>query len=321
MDDAILKISEDPVVGGVREVAEEEAPEAKRCLNCGGNVEGMKFCPDCGQPTDTRRFTTKNITLVILSSFTRINKGFLYTCSSLLLRPAAVMREYIAGKRVRYMAPVQLFIVLLFVVVMLQSIFGVIHNDKTKVEATKFENSQPIKDSEANTPVIEGNNTEAEAEKKTFSLQEFRIFEDESAIGHRIANHTVNYIFNSRGTMLVLIILPVVPVLILVHRWAGQRKFNLAEYIIGTFYFLDFSLLVLIGLTIAGSIFNFGTNNRLVALVWGLIVLCMGVSTVYASLASTGKGPFIKTAYVSALIFLTLMAYLVLLILLAVFAQ
>ncbi len=75
---------------------------AKHCLNCNETVSG-KFCPNCGQKTDTHRITLKKfLAHDILHGVWHFEKGILFTLKEAIIRPGQAALDYISGKRVRY---------------------------------------------------------------------------------------------------------------------------------------------------------------------------------------------------------------------------
>lgn len=74
----------------------------KNCLNCEKEVTD-KYCPGCGQKTDTHRISFKNFILHdILHGTFHIEKGILFTAKEALLRPGKAALDYIEGKRIKY---------------------------------------------------------------------------------------------------------------------------------------------------------------------------------------------------------------------------
>src|SRR3546814_1885376 len=92
------------------------APASVRgtCGNCGSPLLG-KYCHACGQPVTgmVRHFSTilGDFTDTILNWDARLPR----TLWPLLARPAFLTREYFAGRRVRYVSPVRLFVTLAIV--------------------------------------------------------------------------------------------------------------------------------------------------------------------------------------------------------------
>jgi len=89
----------------------ETTPSARRCENCGVPLQG-EHCHACGQPTQglVRHFSS------ILGDFfdtvLNIDSRVLRTLGPLLTRPGYLSMEYFAGRRVRYVTPMRLFLFL-----------------------------------------------------------------------------------------------------------------------------------------------------------------------------------------------------------------
>jgi hypothetical protein len=81
-----------------------------QCKNCGTVAPG-KYCPNCGQKTNTDRFQWKHIGHQILDSID-FDRGFVYTLYLLLRRPGSAIREFIQGSRVRFANPFKLFLII-----------------------------------------------------------------------------------------------------------------------------------------------------------------------------------------------------------------
>lgn len=83
--------------------------KGKECLNCHSALRGENFCPNCGQKNDTRRLSLGEFLLESLSNFFAFDGRFFNTFIGVLLRPGVVAREFISGKRTRYMNPVRFY--------------------------------------------------------------------------------------------------------------------------------------------------------------------------------------------------------------------
>jgi hypothetical protein len=94
----------------------------KTCLNC-NYVVGNRFCPNCGQEnTDTRK-TFYHLFVHFFEDLTHYENAFWKTIKNLLLKPAALTKEYLSGKRLSYLAPVRLYIFISFITFFLITIF------------------------------------------------------------------------------------------------------------------------------------------------------------------------------------------------------
>lgn len=97
-----------------------------RCLNCNTRVSQRdKYCPACGQPTDTRRYDVRQALTSGLASVMRFDSGLPHTLAVLFTRPWEVIRDMVAGKRARYTPAVKLLVILSFVYIIIGELMGV----------------------------------------------------------------------------------------------------------------------------------------------------------------------------------------------------
>ncbi|WP_298393559.1 DUF3667 domain-containing protein [Flavobacterium sp.] len=72
------------------------------CLNCEEPIS-KKFCPNCGQKTDTHRITLKHFILHdILHGIWHFERGIFFTLKEAIIRPGQASIDYIQGKRIKY---------------------------------------------------------------------------------------------------------------------------------------------------------------------------------------------------------------------------
>ena len=76
--------------------------QSSLCLNC-DSIISQKFCPNCGQKTDTHRITFKHFIFHdILHGVWHFEKGILFSLKEAITRPGKAALNYISGKRIRY---------------------------------------------------------------------------------------------------------------------------------------------------------------------------------------------------------------------------
>lgn len=96
-----------------------------RCLNCDAAiVEPARFCPGCGQRTDTARLRLGDIVRDLMQTFVNVERGPLVFAWALLTRPGEVAREYVEGKRRRHYGPFATLVVLVGVTTLALNLSG-----------------------------------------------------------------------------------------------------------------------------------------------------------------------------------------------------
>jgi hypothetical protein len=81
------------------------------CLNCGTDVHG-NFCAHCGQDTAAHMPSAFEFAHEFVGHYVALENKLLKTLSLLLFRPGRLTREYLEGKRVRYVLPLRLYLTL-----------------------------------------------------------------------------------------------------------------------------------------------------------------------------------------------------------------
>lgn len=193
---------------------ETREQEAKTCLNCGTEYIGP-YCHSCGQHSSAGRLMPRTFFMDLCASLTRINRGFLYTAGLLAVAPWRVIRDYLHGHRVRYVAPVQMLIVLCLIGALLS---GFLDEGVTE---------------------------------KINSLELLHA----GLPGAGVVNDIARIYFGSWIAQYLTIFLPCVLAARIVYRRSGARRFNIAEYAAAMIYMSDAMLVVSIVLCPVGLIY------------------------------------------------------------------
>lgn len=107
------------------------------CLNCGATVTGA-YCSNCGQKAHLHRSVLHAVE-EFLHGITHFDSKLWATLPLLFFRPGKLTREYVHGKRARYVAPVALFLLTVFSMFLL---FGFLHLPDLNAEGV---NADPAK--------------------------------------------------------------------------------------------------------------------------------------------------------------------------------
>jgi len=84
---------------------------AVRCDNCGATVT-QKYCGACGQRREPPLHSLWHFTQVAVEDVTHADSRLWRTLAALLFKPGFLTREFLAGRRARYLPPVRLYLVL-----------------------------------------------------------------------------------------------------------------------------------------------------------------------------------------------------------------
>lgn len=101
------------------------------CMNCGTELQGP-FCHYCGQPDKNLMRFFPALLRELLEDFMDFDSRFARTIKPLLFKPGKLTRDYLDGRRFRYVPPLRLYI---FSSIALFFLFAVVAPDAFDVEA------------------------------------------------------------------------------------------------------------------------------------------------------------------------------------------
>ncbi|HEV3326244.1 MAG TPA: DUF3667 domain-containing protein [Puia sp.] len=81
----------------------------KTCLNCGAIV-AERYCPRCGQENIEPKESVGHLIAHFFEDITHFDGKFFVTVKDLIIRPGFLTREYVAGKRTRYLNPIRMYV-------------------------------------------------------------------------------------------------------------------------------------------------------------------------------------------------------------------
>ena len=93
------------------------------CANCGAPAPG-KYCPECGQETARKLRTVPQYLAGLVAQYASREGKLWQTLSRLFFAPGALTIEYIAGRRGRYLRPLQLYLIASVIVFAAVPLFG-----------------------------------------------------------------------------------------------------------------------------------------------------------------------------------------------------
>ncbi len=90
----------------------DEAPATSPgCLNCGTRLKGQ-YCRNCGQRSRSRLISLWELLSDAFGDLLEIDSRLWQTLVPLMIRPGQLTRDYLKGRRARYMPPFRMYLVL-----------------------------------------------------------------------------------------------------------------------------------------------------------------------------------------------------------------
>jgi hypothetical protein len=113
----------------------DQDKQLMHCENCGAELQGH-WCAQCGQPAIEYRRSFRHVVADLLNEFLNWDSKFFTTIALLILKPWRLTNEFLAGKRVRYVNPLRLYLLasILFFFAVNYGAKG-IHFDPSKLDA------------------------------------------------------------------------------------------------------------------------------------------------------------------------------------------
>ena len=113
----------------------DTGPPLTHCENCDAELQGH-WCAQCGQPAIEYRRSFRYVVADLLNEFLNWDSKFFTTIALLILKPWRLTNEFLAGKRVRYVNPLRLYLLasILFFFAVNYGTKG-IHFDPSKLDA------------------------------------------------------------------------------------------------------------------------------------------------------------------------------------------
>jgi Protein of unknown function (DUF3667) len=99
-------------------------PPVGKCRNCGAPIDGA-YCSNCGQETKIELPSASAFLRDAAGRYVAFDGRMWRTLAALLFRPGFLTREYLAGRRRRYIRPARLFLVLTLILFAVVRIVGV----------------------------------------------------------------------------------------------------------------------------------------------------------------------------------------------------
>jgi len=277
-----------------------------RCLNCSAELSGP-FCAECGQEDTELRISLRRLSKDFLAEQMGLESKVPTTLWKLISRPGLLTREYLAGRRVRSLLPLRLYLsasVLYFLLIALP-FFGsdlnirMTASDRAAADSAQSEDSAAARtrdttrviafDTVMREKIAQGNPANG---VEGFVQQRMRRFEkmSQTEVISYFKGAFVRYMPNA-----IFLLLPVFALLLyLLYRSTGRF---FAEHLIFALHIHAFAFVALIISLFLPSFLD------IVAPVWILVYLYLALRRVYGESRGRTAGKFAALVFSYMLIF------------------
>ncbi len=108
-----------------------------KCLNCENDIsEEDNFCSRCGQVNDLKKVSLKQYLSAYFDDFLSFDGRLLNTIATLIFKPGYVTKNYVEGKRMRYMNPFKLYLQITILFFLVVGLFKTIDRYKLENESS-----------------------------------------------------------------------------------------------------------------------------------------------------------------------------------------
>jgi hypothetical protein len=210
----------------MEEIAVDEVvSEPRSCPDCG--TPGMgEYCHNCGEQMEMHLLSVKHYIKEVFHEFAVFDSKFFRTIPALLFKPGFLSREYIAGRRKRYLSPARLYTLIAFF-----SFF-----------ALGYYLNQSFGDLYKITTISNG--------KMVFQLNDVK---GEQA--RQVVETFIRFLIEVSPYVLLLGSTPLFALTLKLFYW--KRHILFAEHLVFSFHFYSFSLIILIGSLFLRSNYSF----------------------------------------------------------------
>ncbi|MFV0530476.1 MAG: DUF3667 domain-containing protein [Flavobacteriales bacterium] len=93
--------------------------KGSQCLNCNHVIsKNHYYCPHCGQKNNLDRYTVYNLIHDFFHDFVSYDSKLRTSVRGLIKQPGNVVKNFVMGKRVRYVNPFRLYFILSVILIL-----------------------------------------------------------------------------------------------------------------------------------------------------------------------------------------------------------
>ena len=111
--------------------------EEHDCATCQTHFTG-NYCPRCGQPSSTSRYSAKKAFLLFLDVWGLGNRGMYHSIRDLFLRPGYMVRDYLSGMQGAYFPPFKMLFLVMTLSLIVNTGFNIEGRNNIEREIREF---------------------------------------------------------------------------------------------------------------------------------------------------------------------------------------
>lgn len=237
-------------------MAHHKLREDKKCQNCNSFVR-RRFCPKCGQENVETRQSFHYLFTHFIEDLVHYDGSFWKTLKTLFFKPGVLTKEYLAGKRKKYVAPVKLYIFVSFFVFFVGGLISKITstndeilqsykpieygNIKETPDSLKNENTKTFKYNLKEYDSIQSSLPEAERDSGIGRILNRKLAENEDKYTSKELLIKFFEVFNSNFQKFLFFYMPVFAFFLWL--FSSKKKWYYFEHGIFTLHYFSFILL------------------------------------------------------------------------------
>jgi hypothetical protein len=243
------------------------------CKNCNEDLNGKKnFCSSCGQK-NIEKLNLKYLLSEIVENVLNLDSKMFTSLRGLIFKPGFLSKEFMLGRRIRYVLPVRFYIIISILFFLLVSIIRFIPSDEP--ESDKVNTSFSFGDKEITVSKEKYKELVLNDNIDSYIADSLDI---KDGFSHFFVKQTIKA-QNSDGSFgdvllnqLSIFLLLFIPLISLVYKWSfTNNKYGFVDHVIFNVHFNTFVIFLLI----INEFFKLVSESS-----WGVLIIILG-STLY----------------------------------------
>ena len=220
------------------------------CKNCNTKLNDQdKFCSNCGQK-NIDKLNLKYLYEEILENVLNLDSKLFATLKGLIFKPGFLSKEFVLGRRKRYVLPVRFYIIVSVIFFFMVSMIRMIPESNPE-ETSTVNSTFSMKDKDITVTSVKYNELVRNNTLDTYITDSLEM---EPGIEHFFVKQTIKA-QNSKGgfgdlllNQLSIFLLLFIPFIALVYKWSFKNnKFSYVDHVVFNVHFNSFVIVLLSG--------------------------------------------------------------------------